>query len=150
MTRFHITALLGLALTGPFAGAATATPQVPIQHPVTQGLVAEGAVEVDWVVRSEDHICGVSEARMIASPAKVDYETLMDATPEIKELRRKGIDRESARGQTLVTAARDRVRRATNAVMKEQGYDSVWKRITHRKGTPVADITHSVTSRITS
>lgn len=142
MNRIVITALLALA--GPLAGAATAAPQAPIQHPVVQDM------DSDWVVRSEDHICGVSEARMIANPARVNYESLMNATPEIKELRRKGIDRDSARGQTLVTAARDRVRRATNAIMQEKGYDSVWKRISHRKGTAVADITSAVTTKIAS
>ncbi len=144
MKRFTTIALLGIAVTGPFTGAATAAPQVAIQQPVAQ------AVETDWVVRSEDHICGVSEARMIANPARVDYESLMDSTPEIKELRRKGIDRDSARGQTLVTAARDRVRRATNAVMKEKGYDSVWKQISNKKGVAAADITGAVTTRIAS
>ena len=144
MNRITTIALLGLAAVGPLAGSAAAAPQVSIEHPVAQ------ASGTDWVVRSEDHICGVSEARMIANPARVDYESLMDSTPEIKELRRKGIDRDSARGQTLVTAARDRVRRATNAIMKEQGYDSVWKRISHKQGRSAADITSAVTTKIAS
>ncbi|MFT7486089.1 MAG: hypothetical protein ACI9F9_001942 [Candidatus Paceibacteria bacterium] len=104
----------------------------------------------DWIVKSENAICGVSEAHQITNPAKVDYDALMSATEEMKELRKKRIDKTSARGQTLVAAARDRVRRATSSVMKAKGHCSVWKKISHKKGTVVTDLTKAIKAKITT
>jgi hypothetical protein len=102
----------------------------------------------DWEVKSEDSICGVSAARQITNPAKVDYEKLMDATEEMKELKREGIKPDSARGQALVTQARDKVRRAAKAVMTEKGHCSVWKKISHKKNQEVTDITSAVKDKL--
>jgi len=126
-------------------GTAAAT---PTSGPVEGPAINAPNVGSDWVVKSEDSVCGVSEARQITNPAKVDYTKLMDATPEMKELTRKGIKKDSARGQTLVTAARDRVRRAANSVMSEKGHCSVWKKISHKKKTAVTDITDAVKKKL--
>jgi hypothetical protein len=52
----------------------------------------------------------------------------------MKEMKRKGIDKNSPEGQVLYNKAVDRVRSAASRVMKDKGYDSVWKKISHRKG----------------
>ena len=122
---------------------AAQTASAPAEGPITSVPVGS-----DWVVKSADSVCGVSEARQITNPAKVDYTKLMDATPEMKELKKKGIKKDSARGQTLVTAARDRVRRAANAVMSEKGHCSVWKKISHKKKKAVTDITDAVKTKL--
>ena len=131
-------ALAAAAAPGALALTAPAAPQ-PAEQTTTGS---------DWVVKSEDSVCGVSEAHMITNPAKVDYDALMEATPEMKELKRKGIKRDSARGQTLVTAARDRVREAASAVMSEKGHCSVWKEISHKKDKAVTDITDAVKAKL--
>jgi len=133
-------ALLAAVLT---AGVAAAAPQSEVEAPAVLGQPVS-----DWVVKSEDNVCGVSQARQITNPAKVDYEKLMSATAEMKELKREGIKRDSARGQTLVTKARDKVRQASKAVMNEKGHCSVWKKITHKKGTAVTDITSAIKQKL--
>lgn len=135
-------ALLATAL---MAGGAYAAPQSEVEGPAVVDLNGS-----DWVVKSEDNVCGVSQARQITNPAKVDYEELMSATVEMKELKREGIKRDSARGQALVTKARDKVRRASKAVMNEKGHCSVWKKITHRKGTAVTDLTRAIKKKLGS
>ena len=136
---------LGLAGTPALAAPNTNTAGSPPGDVTTTDLTG-----ADWDVKSENSVCGVSTARQITNPAKVDYEKLMSATSEMKELEREGIKRDSARGQTLVIKARDKVRRASKAVMDEKGHCSVWKKIRHKKGRTVADITSSVEAKLGS
>jgi len=98
----------------------------------------------NWVVRSEDNVAGVSVARRITHPARVDFEKLMRATPEVKSLRKEGIERTSARGQILLSAAQSRVRRAARQVMNEKSHCSVWKEIRHKDERLVPDVTAAV------
>jgi len=139
--------LVGLATT---AIAQTGGPPSAADVGAAQGLAAVLAPisGSDWVVKSEDNVCGVSSARQITNPAKVDYEALMNATSEMKELKRAGIKRDSARGQALVTKARDKVRRAARSVMTEKQYCSVWKKISHKKNRAVTDITAAVKAKL--
>ncbi len=89
----------------------------------TAGAASEALAEAnysigniaDWQVKQADHVSGVSSAQQITNPAKVSYASLMDDTKEMKELKRKGIKKNSAQGQVLVSAAKDRVRRAAQA-----------------------------------
>ncbi|MCB9915815.1 MAG: hypothetical protein H6828_11825 [Planctomycetes bacterium] len=116
---------------------------------VPAGAATAPAIEAersgsDWVVEQEDHVTGVSNAQQITNPAKVSYDSLMDDTSEMQELKKKGIKKDSARGQVLVSAAKDRVRRAAKTVMDEKGYCSVWKAIKNKTGTAVPDITDEV------
>jgi len=123
---------------------------VQASGPDQAALTSRESLGSDWVVKAADHICGVSAARQISNPAKVSYETLMDATPEMKEMKRRGIDKDSARGQTLVSAASDRIQTAANTVMGEKGHCSVWKTISHKKGQTVTDITEAVKAKLGS
>ena len=102
----------------------------------------------DWVVQADDHVSGVSNALQITNPAQVSYDSLMDDTSEMKELHRKGIRKDSAQGQVLVSAAKDRVRRAAKTVMKAKGHCSVWKQITSKSGVTVPDITEDVRKKL--
>mgnify|MGYP001159996524 FL=1 len=109
---------------------------------VGAGTLPEGTeVEIDWVVEAEDSVCGVVEARQIRKPGKVDFDRLVDLTPEGKRVRRDRIDPNSAEGVRLLNRAKSRVRDASAVIMKRQGYDSVWKRISSKKGAYIADLT---------
>ena len=48
----------------------------------------------------------------------------------------------------LVSAAKDRVRRAAKTVMKAKGHCSVWKQITSKSGVTVPDITEDVRKKL--
>ena len=97
--------------------------------------------QVDWIVEAGDSICGVLEARQIRKPAKVAFDRLVSITPEGKKIRRERIDPESAKGIRLMNRATSRIRDASAVVMRRQGYDSVWKRISSRKGAHILDVT---------
>ena len=119
-----------ITLTTPALSAWTA-PRSP--EPITG--------QVEWVVQAENSVCGVVEARQIRKPAKVDFDRLVDLTPEGKKILRDKIDLDSAEGVRLMNRAKSRVRDASAVIMKRQGYDSVWKDISSKKGTYIADLT---------
>ncbi len=122
----------------------------PVPVASTGDCAAVAVVEpgVDWVVSSANNVCGVNDARQISNPAKVNYGSLLAATPEIKEMKRKGIDQESPEGQILHNKAVDRIRTAASNVMASQGHCSVWRKIRHKKGRAVADITAEVKKQL--
>ena len=108
------------------------------------GVQGAEVASADWVVKAEDNVCGVSNARQITFPAKVRYDALMRATPEMKEMKSKGIDKNSPRGIRLVSDAKARILTAAKAVMSDNGHCSVWKKILHKRGTSATDITDAV------
>jgi hypothetical protein len=128
-----------LALQAP----AAATPAVAAQ--VVQFLQVAGS---GWICNRADNICGLDDARMLSNPAKVDYDRLMRATPEMKKVRAEGIDPDSVKGIQLRQAAVDRVRRACDAEQQARGHCSVWKAISHRDGRVIPDITDAVLLRL--
>ncbi len=102
------------------------------------------AVADDWVAEREDNICGLSDLRALSDPARVDYDHLWDATPEVKKMKREGIDPESAEGISLQQKATDRIREACDEVREDEDHCSVWKEIRHEDGRRIADITKKV------
>ena len=124
-------------------GALSALPEIGPEAPA----VAQAGLG-DWEGKAEDNVCGLSEVRHVSNPAVIQYEALMRATPEMKEMKRKGIDKDSARGQVLISDARDRVKRAAKAVMSDKGYCSVWKKIQNKRGQKAADITDDVLQQL--
>lgn len=147
MTRTWMTRGAALAaglLLGLLPMAAPAAARTQADSPV---LAEEGGS--GWIVEEADNICGVRTARQITNPAKVHYRTLLDATPEIQEMKRKGLDKESPEGQLLYNAAVDRISRAAERVMSDRGYCSIWKRIRHRDGRVVPDVTEAVERELT-
>jgi len=121
--------------------------------PASGGAASESAVVIanvgsDWVVKSGDNVCGVSTARQLSNPAKVSYNSLLNDTPELKEMRKKGIKKDSPEGQILHNKGVDRVKKAAKAAMSEKGHCSVWKKIRNRKGITVPDITETVRAKL--
>lgn len=90
--------------------------------------------ESKYVADPEDWICGLGDLRQLTNPAQVDYESLMEATPWMKELRREGIDPQSARGLILRAKAQAEVSRACDVVRREFEHCSVWRSIRRRDG----------------
>lgn len=111
-------------------------------------IVAAQASGTGWVVDKTDNICGLDDARMLSNPAKVDYDRLLRATPEMKKIRSDGIDPNSSKGIQLRTAAVDRVRKACNSVQQSNGYCSVWKSVSHRDGRSISDVTATVLQQL--
>jgi hypothetical protein len=132
-----------IALLGLFSSAPIAEP--PLRVPALVSVLAVGSsVLADWVADSGDNVCGLSDVRALSDPAKVDYEKLWDATPEIKKMKKDGIDPSSAEGIQLKEKATDRIREACKQVMEDKGHCSVWKKIRHTDGRKIADITEQV------
>ncbi len=120
------------------------TPPAWGSTPSFKGLSASEQVETGWRTRSKDNICGLSNPRQVNRPAMVDYKQVLKATPEMKDLARRNINPRSAEGQILRQRAADRVRRASSLVMQSHGHCSVWKRISHRDGRKIDDVTKDV------
>lgn len=101
-----------------------------------------------YKVDKDDNVCGLVEPRGLTNPAKVDYDGLLDATPEAKKIKRRKIDPDSAEGIRLMTEARTRVLEACESVRADLGHCSVWKEISRRDGTAIDDITDAVKKEI--
>lgn len=138
-------ALLGALLPGMASPAGGGPPGTP------PGAVLPGAVLPDggdWIVEESDNVCGLKDSRQLSTPAVVDYDKLIEATAELREMKRKRIDKDSPEGQLLYNKAVDRVRTAASELMKTKGYDSVWKSIRHRRGQKAADATDEIKALI--
>jgi len=97
-----------------------------------------------WVADKDDNICGIADVRKISNPGLVDYDQLWDATPEIKKLKKEGIDPDSAEGKALRNKAKTRITKACQKIQGEKGLCSVWKKISHSGSKKAADITSAV------
>jgi len=100
-----------------------------------------------WIVRPSDNICGIADPRKISNPAKVDYDVLFEATPEIRQMRRERIDPSSARGKQLRRAANELITKAAETVRRERGHCGIWKAIRNRDGRQIPDVTDAVRAR---
>ncbi len=113
--------------------------------PKAVGTTVENAVVAkDWIARTSDNICGLKDLNQLSNPALVDFEALLAATPEMKEMKDKQISPSSPEGIRLANAAADRVTKACETVRSNLGYCSVWKQIKHRDGRVIVDITNQV------
>lgn len=134
-----LSAALGTEL-GPPAHAASPQAGAP--------RLAVDDASVGWVVDRADNICGLDDARMLSSPARLDYASVLDATAEMRQIRDEKIDPSSSRGIQLRQSAVDRVRRAAEKVRSARGYCSVWKQIRHRDGRAIPDVTQLVLAEL--
>ena len=148
MKKISLFALGALAtLTGSPGGAlGSADPiEVPssfsVPAPSTVEAAATSPVSTGWIVKSGDNICGLSDPKKLSNPAKVRYDELRNATPEIKKMKDKNIDPNSPEGIQLKQAAVDRIRKASDSVRKDKGHCSIWKKIRHKDGRSISDIT---------
>ena len=151
-----LNSLITIALTLPAAlAAAPATPSVTTDAPAVATVSTEDALPAaddgrgtPYVVNKSDNICGLDQPRQLTKPAKVDYQALLDATPEAKKIKDEKIDPESSEGITLLTKARARVLKACESVRAAQGHCSVWKVIRRRDGKALSDITDAVKRKL--
>jgi len=97
-----------------------------------------------WIVDRADNVCGLDDAKMLSKPAKIDYDALLKATPEMKKIKDDKIDPNSPQGIQLRQAAATRVQTAADKVRSADGYCSVWKAIRHQDGRAVPDVTDAV------
>jgi len=101
-----------------------------------------------WVVDRADNICGLDDAKMLSKPAKVDYDVLLRATPEMKKIKDEKIDPNSPQGIQLRQAAATRVQNAADKVRTAQGHCSVWKQVRHTDGRAITDVTDLVKAQL--
>lgn len=135
-------AFLALALTcgfeaqqGWFVGA---------QESGAQAQVRVWCENAGWQAQEADNIVGLRDPRTLSNPVQVDYEALLAKTEEAKRIKRDRIDPNSPKGIQLMNRARQRVADASTRLMRENGYCSVWKNISHSDGRQVTDATDSV------
>lgn len=111
-------------------------------------LAIAGEVQQTWICDRADNICGLDDPRMLSKPAKVDYDALLKATPEMKKITNDKIDPNSSEGINLRQRAVDRVRDKSESVRVAQGHCSVWKTIRHQDGRVIPDITDLVKAQL--
>jgi len=120
---------------------------VPVEPgPADARLGGEEALH-DWEAKEEDNICGITDLKKVSKPALVDYDQLLKATPQIKEINRKGIDPESAEGKALRKGAKSLITKSAELVREAKGHCSVWKVISHKDGRKITDVTDDVIER---
>lgn len=120
-----------------------------VEHRVEAGerSVALG-LSRDWIAKSSDNVCGLKEPSQVSNPAVIDWQALLDATPELRKLRSEKISESSPEGIQLLTEAANRVNQACESLRSSQGYCSVWKAIRHKDGRAVTDITDLVKAQL--
>ena len=142
--------VLPTAANGGIAGARVASSRVPGSN--AAGSIAVGSINVDptvgWIVDRSDNICGLDDPKMLSKPAKVDYDSLLRATPEMKKIKDDKIDPNSPQGIQLRQAAASRVQKAADKVRAADGYCSVWKAIKHQDGRAIPDVTDAVKAQL--
>ncbi|MFT7679249.1 MAG: hypothetical protein ACI8QC_003250 [Planctomycetota bacterium] len=142
--------ILRVALVLP--GSALATPvhsACPAEPILESSALPDDGRGTPYRLKKGDAICGLSEARQLTNPAKVDFKALMDVTAEMKELKRNKIDPNSARGIELTCKARELVRDACTLVRTEKTHCSIWKKISRRDGVKIVDVTSAVKAKLT-
>jgi hypothetical protein len=102
----------------------------------------------EWIAAKADSLCGLDDPALLSNPALVQHGSLIEATPEARRLRDENIDPQSAAGIQLLQRAADRVRDECEVVRDARGHCSVWKRIRHRDGRSVPNVTQFVLDRI--
>ncbi|MFM7296829.1 MAG: hypothetical protein ACKO4Q_06360 [Planctomycetota bacterium] len=102
----------------------------------------------DWIAKSTDNVCGLKEASQVSNPAVVDWQALLEATPEMRKLRSEKIAEDSPEGIQLLNEAANRATAACESLRASQGHCSVWKSIRHKDGRVVTDITDLVKAQL--
>lgn len=139
-------------LLGTLIAATALLPKTTWAHgpsAVCDGTLTDDGRGTPYIVEKTDNICGLDEPKQLSNPAKVDYEALLEVTPQIKQMKKDKIDPNSARGIQLRTEAEALIRDTCEKLRVEKSYCSVWKKIERRDGTKVTDITEKVKKEIT-
>jgi hypothetical protein len=106
------------------------------------------AAEAKWVAEEDDNICGIKDLKKVSNPAKVDYDGLWDATPQIKKMKEKKIDPESTEGKALRSQAKTLITKTCELVRAAKGHCGVWKTIKNEDGRKVTDVTEDVKGKL--
>ncbi len=131
-TRISLAMLLFSLVIGGFARAHTTTAPY---------------LGAKWVADEGDNICGIKDLRKVSNPAKVDYDDLWDATPQIQTMKQKKIDPESTEGKALRNQARTLITKTCELIRQAKGHCGVWKVIKNEDGRIVPDITEQVKAK---
>jgi hypothetical protein len=127
MNALHLILSLASLIAPATESAAPAGPAANVvaeSHP----LSAFAKANRDWIAKSTDNVCGLKEASQVSNPAVVDWQSLLEATPEVRKLRSEKIAEDSPEGI--------------------QGHCSVWKAIRHKDGRAVTDLTDLVKAQL--
>lgn len=116
-------------------------------QPAPSALVMPAA-EARWVADEDDNICGIKDLKKVSNPAKVDYDGLWDATPQIKTMKEKKIDPESTEGKALRSQAKTLITKTCELVRAAKGHCGVWKTIKNEDGRTIADVTEAVKEKL--
>lgn len=152
MNALHL--ILSLAsLFAPATGSSTAPEPAAAVAPAASeatGLRAnfDWRANRDWIAKSTDNVCGLKEASQVSNPAVVDWQALLEATPEVRKLRSEKIAEDSPEGIQLLNEAANRVTQACESLRSSQGHCSVWKSIRHKDGRAVTDLTDLVRAQL--
>jgi len=116
--------------------------------PSAAGALLEAARVGDkWVADLDDNICGIKDLKKVSNPAKVDYDGLWDATPQVKKIKEKKIDPESTEGKALRSQAKTLITKSCELVRAAKGHCGVWKAIKNEDGRTVQDVSDDVKSK---
>jgi hypothetical protein len=143
-----IVAVLSLSLGG-FVNANSAAGITDTATPMA--LEPAGLLEPagGWIANPrEDFICGIDDLAKVSNPARVDYDELLGATKEMKELKHDKVDPESIKGKDLVKRAKTEVTKVCEIVREARGHCGVWKVIRHDDGRIVPNITAEVKQQL--
>lgn len=114
----------------------------------TAELVVPPAGEAKWVADEDDNICGIKDLKKVSNPAKVDYDDLWDATPQIKKMKEKKIDPESTEGKALRNQAKTLITKTCELVRSAKGHCGIWKTIKNADGRTVPNVTDDVKDKL--
>ena len=101
-----------------------------------------------WIADEEDNICGIKDLKKVSNPAKVVYDDLWDATPQIKKMKEKKIDPESAEGKALRSQAKTLITKSAELVRAAKGHCGIWKTIKNEDGRKIPDVTDDVMDKL--
>ncbi len=113
-----------------------------------QSLIPDDGRGSGYSFVTKDNLCGLKEARQLSSPAQVNYDSLLESTPEVRKMRARRIAPSSAQGTRLLAAARSRILKACKRELSDKGHCSIWKKISRRDGASINDVTSSIRKRI--
>ena len=127
------------------------SPLAPAPQPVSSiSAAACWAFEAKWVAVEDDNICGIKDLKKVSNPAKVDYDELWEATPQIKKMHEKKIDAESTEGKALRSQAKTLITKTCELVRSAKGYCGIWKTIKNEDGRTVPNATADVKAKLDS
>jgi len=117
---------------------------------VHSGVLSERSIvlESKWVASEDDNICGIKDLKKVSNPAKVDYDELLEATPQMKKIKEKKIDPESPEGKALRSQAKTLVTKTCESVRAAKGYCGIWKTIKNEDKRTIPDVTKDVKDKL--